>query len=93
MMLMLIPHQMKAQANEKVNQSLDLLERKPQRAKIALTMLLDLTTKILDMQNAQVQAIERSQTRAEEMMLKLEIELRKIDEESRRDQEFFLRMA
>ena len=54
----------------------------------------DLTTKILDMQNAQVQAIERSQTRAEEMMLKLEIEQRKIDEESRRrDQEFFLRMA
>ena len=44
------------------------------------------------MQNAQVEAIERSQTRAEELMLKMEIE-RKIDEESRRDQEFFLHMA
>ena len=46
------------------------------------------------MQNAQVEAIERSQSRAEELMLKMEIEQRKIDEESRRrDQEFFLRMA
>ena len=46
-----------------------------------------------EMQNEQVKAIERSQTRSEELMLKLEIKQRKIDEESRRDQEFFLRMA
>lgn len=55
---------------------------------------IELSSKILEMQNAQVEAIERSQTRAEELMLKMEIEQRKIDEESRRrDQEFFLRMA
>ena len=52
----------------------------------------ELSSKILQMQNAQVEAIEQSQTRAEELMLKMEIEQRKIDEESRRDQEFFLRM-
>jgi len=46
------------------------------------------------MENAQVEAIERSQTRAEELMLKMEIEQKKLDEESRRrDQESFLRMA
>lgn len=46
------------------------------------------------MQNAQVEATERSQTRAEELMLKMEIKQGKIDEESRRkDQEFLLPMA
>ena len=40
-----------------------------------------------------MEAIERSQTRAEELMLKMDIEQRKLDEESRRDQEFFIRMA
>jgi len=41
-----------------------------------------------------VEVIERSQTRAEELMLKMDIEERKRDEDSRRrDQEFFLCMA
>ena len=55
---------------------------------------IELSEKIIDMQNAQAEAMARSQTRAEELMLKLEMEQRKLDEDSRRrDQEFFLRMA
>ena len=55
---------------------------------------IELSEKIIDMQNAQAEAMARSQTRAEELMLKLEMEQRKLDVDSRRrDQEFFLRMA
>ena len=42
---------------------------------------LELSSKIHEMQNAQVEAIERSQTRAEELMLKMEIEQRKLEKE------------
>jgi len=46
------------------------------------------------MQNSQVKVIKRAQTRAEGLMLKIEIKQRKIDEESRRrDQVFFLHIA
>lgn len=53
-----------------------------------------LSERMLDIQNGQMEAMERAQARSEELMLKLEMEQRKLDEESRRrDQEFFLRMA
>jgi hypothetical protein len=41
-----------------------------------------------------MQMMDRAQKRTEEMLLKLEVDQRKLDEESRRrDQEFFLRMV
>lgn len=53
-----------------------------------------LTEKMLEIQQSQMEAMDKAQTRSEELMLKLEMEQRKLDEESRRrDQEFFLRMA
>ena len=46
------------------------------------------------MQNAEAEAIARSQTQAEELMLKSKIKQRKTDKDSQwRDQAFFLRMA
>jgi len=80
------PRQTKERAKER--------RPRPTRKESNQNAFIELSSKILEMQNAQVEAIERSQTRAEELMLKMEIEQRKIDEESRRrDQEFFLRMA
>lgn len=47
----------------------------------------NLTEKMLEMQNTQMEGMERSQTRSEELMMKFEIEQRKLDEDSkRRDQ-------
>lgn len=54
----------------------------------------DLTEKLVDMQNAQFKMLETAQKRTEDLLIKLEADQRKLDEESRRrDQEFFLRMA
>ncbi|KAK3749294.1 hypothetical protein QZH41_007553 [Actinostola sp. cb2023] len=54
----------------------------------------NLTQQIVNMQKFQLEVFERAQSRTEETLMKLEIEQRKLDEESRRrDQEFFLRMA
>ena len=56
--------------------------------------MIDLTEKLMEMQNSQMRMMERSQKRAEDLLLKLEADQRKLDEEARaRDQEFFLRMA
>ena len=54
----------------------------------------DLTGKLVEMQNSQMEMMERAQSGTEELLIKMETEQRKLDEESRRrDQEFFLRMA
>ena len=56
--------------------------------------MIDLTEKLVDMQNAQYKMLETAQKRTEDLLIKLEADQRKLDEESRRrDQEFFLRMA
>ena len=56
--------------------------------------MIDLTEKLVDMQNAQFKMLETAQKRTEDLLIKLEADQRKLDEESRRrDQEFFLRMA
>ena len=48
----------------------------------------------MEMQNSQMEMMERAQSGTEELLIKMETEQRKLDEESRRrDQEFFLRMA
>ncbi len=56
--------------------------------------MIDLTEKLMEMQNSQMTMMEKLQKRAEDLLLKLEADQRKLDEEAhRRDQEFFLRMA
>ena len=54
--------------------------------------MIDLTEKLMEMQNSQMKTM-KSQKREEDLLLKLEADQRKLDEEARvRDQEFFLRM-
>ena len=56
--------------------------------------MIDLTEKLMEMQNSQMKMMEKSPKRTEDLHLKLEADQRKLDEEARaRDQEFFLRMA
>ena len=56
--------------------------------------MIDLTEKLMEMQNSQMKMMEKSPKRTEDLLLKLEADQRKLDEEARaRDQEFFLRMA
>ena len=56
--------------------------------------MIDLTEKLMEMQNSQMKIMEKSRKRAEDLLLKLEADQRKLDEEaSARDQEFFLWMA
>ena len=53
--------------------------------------MIDLTEKLVDMQNAQFKMLETAQKRTEDLLIKLETDQRKLDQESRRrDQEFFL---
>ena len=56
--------------------------------------MVDLTEKLVEMQRSQVELMAKAQSHTEELMLKMEMEQRKLDKESRqRDQEFFLRMV
>ena len=53
--------------------------------------MIDLTEKLVDMQNAQFKMLETAQKRTEDLLIKLETDQRKLDQESRqRDHEFFL---
>ena len=50
--------------------------------------MVDLTEKLVEMQRSQAELMAKAQSRTEELMLKMEMEQRKLDEESRRrDQE------
>ena len=56
--------------------------------------LSDFADRILEMQAIQINALERAQARTEELLIKLDTEQRRYDEEARcREQEFFLRLA
>ena len=56
--------------------------------------MVDLTGKPVEIQSLQMEMMERAQSRTEELLIKMETEQRKLDEESRRrDHEFVLRMA
>ncbi len=70
--------------------------RKQKKARVtAATAMVDLAEKLVEMQRSQAELMVKAQSRTEELsMLKMEMEQRKLDEESRRrDQEFFLCMA
>lgn len=55
--------------------------------------MVDLTEKLVGMQNSQMEMMKKAQKRAEDLLVKLEADQRKLAEEGRRrDQEFFLRM-
>lgn len=69
--------------------------KKAKKARVTTaSAMIDLTEKLLEMQNAQAKMMDNAQKRTEELLIKLEADQRKLDEQSRaRDQEFFLRMA
>ncbi|XP_028411456.1 trihelix transcription factor GT-2-like [Dendronephthya gigantea] len=70
-------------------------QKKAKKGRITTaSAMIDLTEKLVEMQNSQLKMMEKAQKRSEDLLIKLEADQRKLDEESRRrDQEFFLRMA
>ena len=51
--------------------------------------MIDLTEKLMELQNSQMKMIEKLQKRAEDLLLKLEADQRKLDEEARRRDRVF----
>ena len=69
-------------------------KKRARKATTSAGELENLTEKMVAIHTQQMEMIERSQSRTEELLLKLEEQQRKSDEESRqKDQEFLLRLA
>lgn len=69
-------------------------QKKKRAKKDSSTNFVDLTERFLEAQNQQMEMLNRSQERTENLLIKMEMDQRKADEENRaRDREFLLEMA
>ena len=89
-----LPSSAERRPKRKIKKTKEEQKKKAKKGRVTTaSAMVDLTEKLVGMQNSQMEMMEKAQKRAEDLLVKLEADQRKLDEEGRRrDQEFFLRM-
>lgn len=88
------PSSAERRPKRKIKKTKEEQKKKAKKGRVTTaSAMVDFTEKLVGMQNSQMEMMEKAQKRAEDLLVKLEADQRKLDEEGRRrDQEFFLRM-